>query len=308
MRLVLVLALLLAVSPARAATAPSVVATPSKTEVTVGETFVVEVRATGPEGATFTFPAEAKQEKFELSTAPPDSAPWPPGTHRYRAKVFALGDASIPAIPVRYRLADGTEGEVETAEVPLTVASLLPKEEDERKLADIKGPVDLGVSPAFWVALVAALALIAALVWWLRTRRRRVAPVAAAPVPVLAPNEEALRALDALVASGLLARDEYRRFYIELTVIAKRYLERRLDAPILEMTTAETIAHLRATPHAVNLAPTLRDLTGAADQIKFAKGSVLQDTAERHLAATRALIDELEKSLAPAAPAGGQAA
>jgi len=52
----------------------------------------------------------------------------------------------------------------------------------------------------------------------------------------------------------------------------------------------------------------MRDLSGAADQIKFARGSGLQEEAERHLAATRALIEALETRLRAAAPANGATA
>jgi hypothetical protein len=222
--------------------------------------------------------------------------------------VFAIGDAQVPAIPIRYRLSDGTAGEVKTAPIPLRVVTLLPRDKGEQKLTDVRAPVPVRIGRAFWIGLAAALLLVSALVWWLLSRRKRSAPIVAAPVPALEPDEEARRALDALIASGRLARGEYRPFYIDLTSVAKRYLERRLGAPIVEMTTAEMLAHLRGRPEAADHAPTLRDLTAAADQIKFARGTGLTEEAERHLAATRALIDSLETRFRPAAPEGGKAA
>jgi len=74
------------------------------------------------------------------------------------------------------------------------------------------------------------------------------------------------------------------------------------------MTTAEMLAHLRASPQAVDLVSPLRDLAGAADQIKFARGTGLQAEAERHLAALRGLVRILEARLQPATPEGGRAA
>ena len=118
-------------------------------------------------------------------------------------------------------------------------------------------------------------------------------------MPELPPDAEALRALDALAAAGLLPRGEYRSFYIQLAAVAKRYLERRLGAPVLEMTTAETLAFLRGHPHGGELLPVMRDLAEAADRIKFAKGQGLAQEAERHLAAVRALVPALEARLRP---------
>jgi len=276
----------------------------SKAEVTVGETFTVDLEAGGPAGTTYTFAGEAASDVFEMRTpAAPAGVPAPPepGKHRYEAAVYALGEAQVPPIPVRYRLTDGTEGEASSAPLPLRVLSLLPKDAQEQKLADIRGPLPVGIGRSFWVALAVALTLLAALVAWLVRRRRKAEAPRAAPVPDLPPDAEALRALDALGASGLLSRGEYRSFYIRLAAVAKRYLERRLGAPVLEMTTAETLAFLRAQAHGGELLPVVRDLAEAADRIKFAKGQGLGPEAERHLAAVRALVPVLEARLRPVA-------
>jgi hypothetical protein len=291
---------------AQAAGPVSVKATASKTELTVGEAFTVDVKATGPAGTSYTFPGEAATDTFELRTPSADAKGGPapavePGTHRYEAAVFALGEASLPPIPVRYRLPDGAEGETSTEPVALKVVSLLPKDPQEQKLADIRGPQAVGIGRAFWVALGTSLVLAAGLATWLVRRRRRVEAPRAVPVPELPADVEALRALEALAASGLASRGEFRSFYIRLAEVAKRYLERRLGAPVLEMTTAETLAFLRGHAHGGDLVPVVRDLAEAADRIKFAKGQGLAQEAERHLAAVRALVPALEVLLRPAA-------
>jgi hypothetical protein len=288
-------------------------AAPSKGEVAFGEVFVVEVRVSGPEGTDFTFPGEVVEEAYELRTAPPPAgtpAPSPePGVHRYAAAAFAVGDVEIQPIAVRYRRPDGSVGELRTEPLRVKVTSLLPKEAAEQKLADIREPLHLGVGAAFWVGLALVLAVLGALAWALWRRRRRPAPApAAAP---LSAEEEARRALDELAraASG----GDLRAFYIQLVEIAKRYLERRLEAPVLEMTSAETLGFLRDHPAAGPLLAPMRDLTAAADAVKFARGQALSSEAERHLTAVRVLVETLEARLRPApaepAPAaGGRAA
>jgi hypothetical protein len=289
--------LLLAAVPALVAGTPRARATAAKTEVTVGETFAVEVAAEGPAGTRFSFPAEAGNDQVELWTVP-GAQPLPPSQHRYQALVFALGDAEVPGIPVKYRLSDGTEGETLTAPVPLRVLSLLPKDPKEQKLAEIRGPLPLSIGRAFWIALALVLFMLAGLTAWLWSRRRRrEAPAVAAPP--LAPGQEALLSLESLAASGLLARGEHRAFYIALTAIAKRYLERRLEAPVLEMTSAEMMAFLRQGPWQADLLPALKDLSRAADQIKFALGRGLPAEGDRHLAAIVDLVRRLEARLQP---------
>jgi hypothetical protein len=247
-------------------------------------------------------------EDFELHSAPEGGTPLPPGTQRYLAKVFALGEAHIPPIPIGYKLSDGTGGEIRTDSLTMRVTSLLPKEESEQKLADVRGPVSLPIGRAFWIAVGSLAVLIGGAIAWLVMRKRRVVPATALVVKTLAPDEEARHALDALAATDRLARGEHRLYYIDLTMIAKRYLERRLAAPIVEMTTTEMVSYLKATSAAAELVPTVRDLAGAADQIKFARGAGLNDEAQRHMSATRAMVETLEARLRPVSPAGGQAA
>ena len=273
-----------------------VTAEASATEVSVGQRFVVTVEASGPAGTAWTFPAEPGDEKVALRPAPAQ----PPGGHAfaYEAAAFAVGEVSVPGTVVKYRLPDGSEGEARSEPIPLRIVSLLPKEEAERALADIRGPVKLPLGAFFWGGL--ALAATAAAAAILLFRRRRRPKIVAAPVrPDVPPDVEALAALDALAASELIAAADLKPFYVALAEIAKRYLERRLGAPVLEMTSAEAIAFLRDIVPARELTPPLRDLMLAADQIKFARGHSERVTAERHLVAVRAVVTVLEARLRP---------
>jgi hypothetical protein len=305
-------ALSLATAVPAAAEAPTATATPSKTEVGMGEVFSVEVKVAGPAGTSWTFPADTGNDVVELTTPPPEpnqgteNAP-APDTHRYRASAFALGEVELPAIPVQYRLADGTRGEVSTGVVKLRVASVLPKDPSQQQLVDIREPQPLAFGAAFWIACASLLLLVAGVAAWLWRRHRK--PVAAAPpAPPRPADAEAREALDRLAASGMLVRGEYRPYYIALADIAKRYLERRLGAPILEMTSSETVAFLREHAHGQGLAAPMRDLAAAADQVKFARGAALREEGERHLALARQMIEALEARLRPAAPGGEKVA
>jgi hypothetical protein len=305
-------AVALIASLALANEATSVTAILSKSEVTVGEVFTIELQATGPEGTVWTFPETASNETVEVRPPVPDpkaaspaSSPLPSNHRRYEAAGFGLGEVDLPPIAVRYRLADGTEGEVKTAPVPLRIRSALPKDPEQRKLADIREPLALAIGGVFWLGSGAlALLLAGVAVWWLR-RRRGATPIISA-VPPVPPDVEAREALERLARAGLLERAEYRPFYIALSEVAKRYLERRLEAPVLEMTSSETVAFLRDHPHGRGLFSAVRDLTAAADQVKFARGASQTEEAERHLKSARQLIDTLEQRLRPetAAPGG----
>jgi hypothetical protein len=171
----------------------------------------------------WTFPAEAGDDAVELRTPPPEAkdgqAGAAPDTHHYAAAVFSLGEVGLPAIRVEYRLADGTAGAVSTAPVTLRVVSTLPKDPARQQLVDIREPQPLAVGAIFWTACAVAAVLVAAAATWL-WRRRRPAPVLADAVAERPADTEAREALDRLAASGLLARGEYRAYYIALAEIA----------------------------------------------------------------------------------------
>ncbi len=300
------LALAFVVLPAQAQT-PTLTAHAPQDEVSVGEPFRVELRGSAPAGTLWNFPEQAGNDDVELLREPvpspsPGASPTPPrpsGTEIYRAAVFAVKDVAVPPVTARYTLPDGTTGEATSASLPLQLRSLLPKDERERALGDVQAPLPLDVRWPFWATLFAALLVIVALGAWFVRRRRRTTPRADALVPALAPDVEALRALDALASPCQLTRGDWRLFYIALAEVAKRYLERRLDAPVLEMTSTETLAFLRGHVHGDALLGTARDLMGAADQVKFARGEGQAVEAARHLEAARGLIATLEARLRP---------
>lgn len=318
MRRVLVVSGLLLCGARALGQAPALSAHADTEEVTVGEPFRVELRGSAPAGTVWIFPERAGNDDVELLREPPPvpapgatPAPPPPaGTERYRAAVFAVTDVAVPPVTARYTLPDGTAGEVSSARLPLRLRSLLPKDEQERALGDVRAPVPLDVGWPFWAALAGALGLLLVLLAWLARRRRRPTASAASVAPVLAPDAEALQALAALAASGQLARGDWRPFYIALAEVAKRYLERRLGAPILEMTSTETLAFLRGHVHGDALLGVARDLMGAADQVKFARGEGQSAEAARHLEAARGLVATLEARLVPsdAVPAAARGA
>lgn len=308
-RPVLLALIVTALAKAASGQTVSVVARPPSTEVAPGQSFVVEVTATGPTGSEWTFPAQAGTEHVDLELQPPpEKAPPRPGTATYRGAVFALGDAEIPAIAVQYRLPGGEKGSTSSAPVKLKVVSALPKGEENPQPADLRPPVTLPVGAAFWAALGLALVLVGMVAAWLIRRRRQAAEPVAPTVPEVPPEEEARLALERLAASGLVEREEYRQYYIELATIAKRYLERRLDQPVLEMTSAEVAALLRDHPLAGPHLPVMRDLMGAADWVKFARGSAQVEAAQRHLASVRGIVAAVEETLQAQARVAKEAA
>jgi hypothetical protein len=271
-------------------------------EVTVGQPFTLEVVGEGPAGAQWSFPAQVDADEVELKTAPAaEGQATAPERQRYVALAFAVGEVRVPPIAAECHLADGSRHEVRGQALSVRMRSLLPKDPAERRLVDIRPPLALSVGTAFWVALVVAAAALVGVVTWIVRRRRRARASAEEPAEVVvAADVEAREALARLAREGPLVRDDLRGHYIALAQVAKRYLERRLGAPVLEMTSAETLGFLRRHPHGERVLGSMRGLVGSADRVKFARGRSPREEGERDLRAVGSMVDALEEALRPA--------
>ena len=87
----------------------------------------------------------------------------------------------------------------------------------------------------------------------------------------LSPRERAMRELDTLMAKHLIESKRFKEFYLELTMIVRRYIERQHAIRAPEQTTEE---FLEAAGHNPRFTPDtlrrLRDFLQAADLVKFA--------------------------------------
>jgi hypothetical protein len=274
------------------ASAPTVEVRPSAANVTIGERFQVIVEVRGPGGTAYEFPKEIKTGSVELIQTNPSTAL--ANVVTYDAQVFAIGaDGRIPEIEIQYQSKDGSAGSVKSAPVPLNVVSTLDPNEKSPAPADFAPPLPVLVSRAFWIASSVAglvlIALLALLVRRLRFPKKLIDPTV---TPAISPEEEALTGLDRLASAGVAL--EPRAFYIELVQVLKRYLERRLDAPVLEMTSTETLAFVKAHSWTDPHAAAVRDLVTSADLVKFG-GSSDKSNADRQIQLVRDLVGRIDR-------------
>ena len=134
---------------------------------------------------------------------------------------------------------------------------------------DIKGPVDFA-SNFNLLLIIGILAIVAAFVFWLISRRKKAVPAPA--VPEKSAYDTAWEQLEALKAKDLIAKGRVKEYHIEISDIIRRYLEGRFSLNAPEMTTEEFLNSLREgarleTGHK----DLLREFLGYCDLVKFAK-------------------------------------
>jgi hypothetical protein len=278
---------------AQAAAPPAVIEVrPSTANVSIGERFQVVVEARGATGVTFEFPKQINDGAVELIQSNPSTSL--ANSVTYDAQIFAIGAAArIPEIEVPYKTADGSSGTIRSKAFPLNVVSTLDPNDKNPAPADFAPPQPVLVSRAFWVVNgILGLVLVAGLVWLIR--KIRFPKKAGDPVvtPAITPEEAALVGLERLAAARPTL--DAKAFYIQLVPILKQYLERRLQAPVLEMTSTETLAFVKShswtSPHAV----AVRDLVTSADLVKFG-GSSDSSNGERQIQVVREIVARVDR-------------
>ncbi len=115
--------------------------------------------------------------------------------------------------------------------------------------------------------LVLAAVVVLLIVWGIRYVTRRVKE------HLMSPIERAWVELDRLLKKNLPSRGKYKDFYVELTLVVRRYVQRKYGIRAPHMTTEELIVER----------PELTDFLESADRVKFAG---LQATPEMATDAT----------------------
>jgi len=129
-----------------------------------------------------------------------------------------------------------------------------------------------------WIfAVLAGLAALAAIVFGLAQLSRRVREYRMSPI------ERAMAELQRLLGRNLPTRGLYKEFYIELTMIVRRYIERAHGIRAPEQTTQEFLAAAASQPtFTPEVIAQLRTFLESADLVKFAgqeATSAMADTA-----------------------------
>jgi hypothetical protein len=183
-----------------------------------------------------------------------------PAATRYRLAPFAVEALDARTSPPR-RLAFATKPVVFPSEGPRPAVTGDPEVKPE---PDWIPPTAKTV--ALWVfAALAGAAALAAVLFGLTRLSRQIREYRMSPV------ERAMAELQRLLGRNLPGRGLYKEFYIELTMVVRRYIERTHGVRAPEQTTQEFL--LAASRHPVFTADVLaqlRTFLESADLVKFA--------------------------------------
>jgi len=265
--------------------------------ITVGDVFHAAVRVELPAGAEAAFPDTLALPSDDIET-----------TARVRVQVdtaaaggtvtalYALTawraneDIQLPDLVFTVRDASGGVSTVTASFPPFRLSSVLPADTagiEPKPAKDVWGP-----SRLWWPILlaIAVLLVLALLAWYLWRRRRPREVVEAVPAGV-PPRQHALELLAHARAAGYVERGELKRFYTEVTVALRGYLE-AIEPPLgADLTTGELALHARLRGAPPVLLELIRIL-GRADLVKFARARTTPAEAYADLEAARRWVEQ----------------
>lgn len=291
-----------------------------ETNVRLGAPFDVEIRVRVPDRwiVAEELPGPALGDVSILDgrwEEPVGGADAPSRIWRGRMAAFRLGEVTVPPLRVTVLAPDGSADSISTEPLTLSVLGELGTPEEGSpppELADLKPPV--AVAPDYrgvvWaLTILAAVAGIAALLWWIQRRwRGRLArvPVDTDPFRRMAPDAWAYEALGQLVGRGLGADVREDAFHAELASIVKHYLSGRYRVDLRERTTGELAVALRQAGMETESIEMARSLMERADLAKFARVQGGAEACREAVEAAYALVDKTRP--APARADSGEAA
>lgn len=201
-----------------------------------------------------------------------------PCAAEYKIAPFVVGvvrrgaDASFVAGPVRFTLAESTPPEADE------MALALEKDKPAWTLRRARNALLWGLLA---LAVLTALVLLA-LFLMRRVKEHRMRPI-----------DRAWVELDRLLKRDLPGRGRYKDFYVELTQVVRRYIQRQHGVRAPHLTTEEFFEVTRNAPtFPRSTLDELIDFLRKADMVKFAGITATTETAAGAVTSARAYIDK----------------
>jgi hypothetical protein len=276
----------------------------SPTRARVGDLLELKLRVDNADDAAIQWPTfDPDSLTFQLVSV--DSQGMLPQERLFRLALYDTGKYLLPPLPIVLHTADATET-LYTHHCEVEIASVLPDTASTPRA--IKGLRWLPITWrdvldwARWLVLV-ALAVVGVILYR-RYRRKRRPEEFKPPEIVLPAHELALAELIELRDKRLPERGMLKEFFIALSEILRRYMERRYGFPALEMTTWDLEQELTGDGYA----PILRDesliLLRESDLVKFAKYVPPFENCDEQLERAFRIVDATKETVQPVVRGG----
>lgn len=153
-------------------------------------------------------------------------------------------------------------------------------------------------SLSFWLSVLMLVLLALGYYLYLRLRDNKPIITRIRIVKRLLPHQKALKEIEQIKADKMVKAEDSKEYYTKLTDTLRRYMQERYGFNAMEMTSAEIIERLTATPDQTAL-DELRQLFTTADLVKFAKYSTLINENDMNLVNAIDFINQTKQENQP---------
>ncbi len=279
----------------------------STNAVHVGDPVTLDLRVPHPPSATVDWPRMGDGKKIVVRDQGFDRLDTTTSVARWTLMSYELGQHAVWSGQVAVVDAQGQRLERALPPLTLRVESILP--EAGEQLRDPKGLAHWPRAPMtkllLLLGLIGLVALLTGLLvrWWMKRASK---PTSGPPPPP--PHEKALQALAALEQRTDFATVDPEQFFVEVSAVARRYLEERFALRAPEQTTEEFIrsaasSRLLSADHQ----RLVEDFLVESDLVKFARHRPGADRMKQALGAAYRLVRETIPVAQPAPAPGGAA-
>lgn len=247
-------------------------------EILIGDQVNFDMHVSLPEGSTLRWPEfeDTLTSKLEIVTSsiPDTTVSDTAGTVIHQRLVLTSFDTGFIAIPPIGFIFNRDSSQLVRSEAQLLYVQDIPIDE-QGEIKEIKEPYDVPFNWRKWLKvvliglLIIALAVLAFVLWRKYFRKEKKAEVK--QVPLRPAHEIAFEKLEQLRQQKLWQNDRTKEFYIELSHIAREYMENRYGILAPEMTTDQIMSALKLKGVEAGHLASLKEALQLADLAKFAK-------------------------------------
>jgi len=190
----------------------------------------------------------------------------------YIITTFTTGEYVIPPIAVYYTDPKGEKKQIESEPLFILVKSVGATESDKEDIRGLKPPIE--IKGGYWAYLLIfpALILLGAFGFLYYRQKSKAIALPKIPEELKKPAwEVALLELENLKNSDIFAKKEIKKYYIILSDIIRKYLERRYQITALDRTTPEVKGEMKSAKVDKEIIELVYDFLSTCDLVKFAK-------------------------------------
>lgn len=209
---------------------------------------------------------------------------------------FDSGINTIPSLQVSLDPLGGDSTiNLFTDSIPINV-SFSPLD-SSKTFHDIKTIIEVKEEIPWWIwaggaaLLILLIVVIIYLIKYLKKRKKNV-PLFNSK---LSPVDEAMQALEQLQKEQLLYKGEIKQFHVRLIEIFKRYISRKMQRNVLNLTSSDVLLLLNDTLLSKADTSTIAGVLRMSDAVKFAKFYPHKEESESSLLNTKKVIEQFDK-------------